>query len=70
MLKCVVSGLVLAALNIPVAAAEYWVVKDPATHTCVIVQQRPATPAIRHAFDRREAAEAAIARSVTCGGVD
>jgi hypothetical protein len=70
MLKTIVSGLVLAAVGTPVTAAEYWVVKDPATQKCLVVEQQPTTPAIRHAFQRREAAEAAITSSVACGGVD
>ena len=70
MRRSIASGFVLAALCTSVSAAEYWVVKDLATQKCVVVEQQPATPAIRHAFDSREAAEAATRSSVACGGMD
>jgi hypothetical protein len=70
MLKTIASGFLIAALATPASAAQYWVMKDPATQKCTVVEQQPATPAIHHAFNRREEAQAAIARAVACGATD
>ena len=46
-MKALLAGAAVAALIYsPALAAEYYIVQDPSTKRCTIVEQRPANPAI------------------------
>jgi len=46
-MKALLAGAAVAALiYLPALAAEYYIVQDPSTKRCTIVEQRPANPGI------------------------
>jgi hypothetical protein len=75
MLKSLASGIILAALVTPALADEYWIVQDPSTQKCSIVEKKStetateASPdtAIGSAFRTRAAADNSMQRMRKCG---
>lgn len=61
----------VVALATPAAAATYWVVVDPATHQCSIVQrdQKPAGQVIGNGYSSQDVAQSTTHRAIACGGV-
>ena len=45
-MKAVLAGAALAAMCITPAVAEYYIVQNPTTKRCTIVEERPANPGI------------------------
>ena len=45
-MKAILAGAALAAACYTPALADYYIVQNPTTKTCTIVEQRPANPSI------------------------
>jgi hypothetical protein len=63
--------LILLALAKPAFAATYWVVVDPTTHQCLVVQQdqKPAGKVVGNGYSTEELAQSTVQRAIACGGV-
>jgi hypothetical protein len=74
-LKFLAITMVLSALVVPALADEYWVVLDPSTEKCSVVQQKsednkaqpPANTVIDVPFPSQAAAEDSIPSAKKCG---
>ena len=66
-MKALLAGAAVAALIYsPALAAEYYIVQDPSTRRCTIVEQRPANPGIGVVLGPRHSASGPR-RKATCG---
>ena len=63
--------LILLALAKPAVAATYWVVVDPATHQCLLVEQdqKPAGKVIGNGYSSEEDAQSTTQHAIVCSGV-
>jgi len=61
----------LVALATPATAATYWVVVDPTTHQCSVVEQdqKPAGKVIGNGNSSEAVAQSTTQRAIACGGV-
>ena len=61
----------LVALAAPATAATYWVVVDPTTHQCSVVEQdqKPAGKVVGNGYSSAEVAQSTTQRASACGGV-
>lgn len=68
MWKYAVAVPVFIGLTLPAAAAEYYVVRDPSTKECTVVEEKPAGTEVRvlgnKVFTTREEAQSQV--SVVC----
>lgn len=75
MLRILTIPIVLVALVVPALADEYWVVLDPSTEKCSVVQQKsednkaqpPANTVVDVPFQTQAAAEDSIVSARKCG---
>jgi len=78
MMKTLASGIILATLIGPAMADDYWIVQDPSSSKCSIVETTskdtskgpPANAAITTAFQSRAEAENSMDRMRKCGGAE
>jgi hypothetical protein len=74
-LKLLAIPIVLSALVVPALADEYWVVLDPSTEKCSVVQQKsednqaqpPANTVVSVPFQSQAAAENSMISAKKCG---